>query len=67
MLEFVDGEVAGLRARLVEADRRVMGHYCLLLSRRSFFGCLDLSLSFSELELEVMSLCEGTDEVVTFV
>jgi hypothetical protein len=31
------------------------------------FGCLDLSLSFSELELEVMGLHEGADEVVTIV
>lgn len=31
------------------------------------FGCLDLSLSFSELELEVMGLRESADEVVAIV
>lgn len=66
-LEVADGEVAGLHARLVEAHRCVVGQYCLLLLRISLFGCIDLSLSFSELELEVAGRHEGANKVITFV
>jgi hypothetical protein len=67
MPEVADGEVVSLRAHLVEVDRRVTGQYCLLLLRRSLFGCLDISLSFSELELEAAGLHKDANEVVTFV
>lgn len=67
MLEVTDDEVVGLHARLVEVDRCVAGQYCPLFSQRSLFGCLDLFVSFSKLELEVVGLRDGANEMVTFV
>lgn len=40
VLEAANGEVVGLRARLVEPDRRVVGQCYLLLKRRPLFRCL---------------------------
>jgi hypothetical protein len=66
-LEVADGEVAGIHACLVQADHHVTGQYCPFLSQIFLFGCLGLSLSFSELKLEVEGHREGANEVVTFV
>jgi hypothetical protein len=66
VLQAIDSEVAG------QADRRVPGQYCFSLSQRHLIGCFFdffplLLMALPELELEVVGLREGVDEVVAFV